>query len=147
VGSEDSGKISAIDLNAFAWSYAQKTGELQQDGTHVATGYSGSGSGKNNPEMQQVHNVGPIPQGTWTIVGPPVNTTEHGPYILSLKPAAETDTFGRSGFLMHGDSVQSPGHASQGCIVLPRPVREQVWNSGDRNLKVVAEIRSNTPEK
>jgi hypothetical protein len=64
-----------------------------------------------------------------------------------LKPAASTNTFGRSGFLMHGDSTQSPGSASQGCIIMPRPVREQVWNSGDRDLKVVPEIRSDAPEK
>jgi hypothetical protein len=147
VDSDDSNEVSVIDLEALAWSYAQKTGELQQDGKHVATGYSGAGVGKNNPEMQQVHNVGPIPQGDWTIVGPPVNTTEHGPYVLSLKPAGDTNTFGRSGFLMHGDSIQSPGSASEGCIIMPRPVREEVWNSGDRDLKVVAEIRSDAPEK
>jgi hypothetical protein len=49
------------DLNAFAWTYAQKTGELQQDGKNVATGYSGAGPGKNNPEMENIRNVGPIP--------------------------------------------------------------------------------------
>jgi hypothetical protein len=145
--SEDSSKTSALDLHALAWSYAQKTGELQQDGKHVATGYSGSGSGKNNPEMQQIRNVGPIPQGDWTIVGPPINTAEHGPYVLALKPAPDTNTFCREGFLMHGDSVQSPGAASQGCIILARTVREQVWNSDDRDLKVVAEMRSDAPEE
>jgi hypothetical protein len=144
---ENLGKIEGIDLHALAWSYAQKSGELQQDGRHVATGYSGAGRGKNNPEMQQVHNVGPIPQGDWTIAGPPVNTAEHGPYVLALKPATDTNTFGRSGFLMHGDSVQLPGSASQGCIILPRPVREEVWNSGDRDLQVVVEIRGDAPQE
>ncbi len=111
----------------------------------MATGYSGAGVGKNNPGMEKVHNVGPIPQGDWKIVGPPVNTPEHGPYVLKLKPAADTPTFGRSGFLMHGDSKQSPGNASQGCVILPRAVREQVWKSGDADLKVVAEIPAQTP--
>ena len=129
----------AGDLNALAWTYSQKTGELQQDGKPVATGYSGAGDGKNNPALENVHNVGPIPQGHWTIVGPPVNTTEHGPYVLSLKPAPETPTFGRDGFLLHGDSKESPGCASQGCIIMPRAVREQVWKSHDPELKVVAE--------
>ena len=137
----DRNKISACDLEAQAWTYAQKTGELQQDGKPVATGYSGAGPGKNNPAMQMVHNVGPIPQGDWTIAGPPVNTAEHGPYVLTLKPSPETSTFGRSGFLMHGDSKESPGCASQGCVILPRSVREEVWNSGDQNLEVVPEIR------
>lgn len=130
------------DLEAFAWTYAQRSGELEQDGQPVANGYSGCGDGKNNPEMQQVHNVGPIPRGDWTIVGPPFNTTEHGPYVLKLTPAADTSTFGRSGFLMHGDSKEAPGTASQGCVILPRSVREQVWESGDSDLKVVAEIPS-----
>lgn len=135
----------ADNIHALAWTYAQKTGELQQDGKPVATGYSGTGAGKNNPGMQQVHNVGPIPQGDWKIVGPPVNTPEHGPYVLKLKPAPDTSTFGRSGFLMHGDSRESPGNASHGCVILPRAVREQIWNSGDADLKVVAEIPDQPP--
>jgi len=132
------------DINAQSWTYSQKTGELQQDGQSVATGYSGSGPGKNNPEMQTVHNVGPIPQGDWTISGPPTNTAEHGPYVLRLNPDTATETFGRSGFLMHGDSKTAPGMASQGCVILPREVREKVWQSGDRDLEVVAEIPSNS---
>jgi hypothetical protein len=137
---ENSKEIPALDLQAFAWSYAQKTGELQQDGKPVATGYSGAGAGKNNPDMERVHNVGPIPQGEWTIAGPPIDTTTHGPYVLTLKPEPDTQTFGRSGFLMHGDSKDAPGCASQGCVIMPRPVREQVWKSGDRDLEVVAEV-------
>jgi len=129
-----------IEINSQAWTYAQRTGELQQDGQHVAMGYSGTGKGKNNPEMQSVRNVGPIPQGDWTITGPPVNTADHGPYVLRLSPKDETETFGRSGFLMHGDSKSAPGTASHGCVIMPRTVREQVWDSGDRDLQVVAEL-------
>jgi len=136
----DHKETARLDLEAQAWTYAQKSGELQHDGEPVATGYSGAGPGKNNPSMQTVHNAGPIPRGGWTILGPPVNTAEHGPYVLSLKPSPETSTFGRSGFLIHGDSKESPGCASQGCVILQRSVREEVWNSGDRNLDVVAEI-------
>jgi hypothetical protein len=119
------------------WTYAQSTGELQHDDQPVGTGYSGFDKGKNNPAMQAVANMGPIPQGEWTIVGPPVNTPAHGPYVLRLQPAAGTNTFGRSGFLMHGDSIEAPGCASHGCIIMPRPVREKVWKSGDIRLEVV----------
>jgi hypothetical protein len=136
-------KQSQIDLEALAWTYAQKTGELQQDGEHVAIGYSGAGEGKNNSDMQNVPNVGPIPRGEWTISGPPIETRDHGPYVLRLQPEAETETHGRSGFLMHGDSKAHPGTASHGCIILPRAVREQVWESGDRDLEVVADIPVN----
>jgi hypothetical protein len=132
--------IASIDLDAFSWTYAQKSGELQQDGNPVATGYSGTGAGMNNPALQNVPKVGPIPRGDWTIVGPPADTADHGPYVLKLNPADGSETFGRSGFLMHGDSKDHPGCASHGCVILPRTVREQVWNSGDRKLEVLAEI-------
>ena len=49
-------------------------------------------------------------------------------------------THGRSGLLMHGDSKEHPGSASHGCVILPRSVREEVWQSGDRDLEVVAEV-------
>lgn len=122
------------------WTYAQKTGALRQDGELVATGYSGFDEGKNNPAMQAIHDVGPIPQGDWTIEGPPINTAEHGPFVLTLKPSSGTNTFGRSGFLMHGDSIHAPGTASKGCIIMARVAREQVWNSGDRDLEVVPDL-------
>jgi hypothetical protein len=122
------------------WTYAQKTGNLLQDGKLVATGYSGGGEGKNDPSMQAVHDVGPIPQGNWTISGPPINTAEHGPFVLTLTANQGTNLFGRSGFLMHGDSVTAPGTASKGCIIMPRTAREQVWNSGDTDLEVVPEF-------
>ena len=131
---------AGIDLAGLAWTYGQKSGELQQDGKPVAAGYSGAGAGKNNPALENVPNVGPIPQGDWTISGPPVDTADHGPYVLKLNPEDDTETFGRSGFLIHGDSKEHPGCASHGCVILPRAVREQVWNSGDRTLEVRAEI-------
>ena len=128
------------DLQAQAWTFNQKTGELQQDGRHVANGYSGAGQGKNNPDLQHVRNVGPIPQGEWTVAGPPVDSAEHGPYVLRLEPSDATETFGRSGFLMHGDSKTAPGTASHGCVIMPKFVREEVWQSGDRTLEVVDEV-------
>jgi hypothetical protein len=120
------------------WTYAQKTGELLHNGQRLQTGYSGCDEGKNNPDMQAVHNLGPIPQGEWKIVGPPYNTTDHGPYVLRLEPVNGTNTFGRSGFLLHGDSNEHPGCASHGCIIMQRAAREKVWTSGDRALSVVA---------
>ena len=135
------------ELEAFAWTYAQRTGELLQDGKHVSTGYSGAGVGKNNPDMENAAEVGPIPRGEWRISGPPVNSRDHGPYVLRLKPEPNTETFGRSGFLMHGDSKEHPGSASHGCVILPRAVRESVWKSGDRELRVVAEGPDPKPEE
>jgi hypothetical protein len=98
---------------------------------------------RREPRQQQsenVPNIGPIPRGDWTVAGPPVDSKDHGPYVLKLNPAPSTETHGRSGFLMHSDSKEHPGSASHGCVILPRAVREAVWQSGDRDLEVVAEI-------
>src|ERR1035438_5538324 len=40
--------------------------------------------------------------------------------VQALTPESGTNTFGREGFLIHGDSVQNPGTASHGCIILPQ---------------------------
>lgn len=121
----------------MAWVYEQSSGKLSDDsGNHISTGYSGFGSGKNNPSSQSVHDVGPLPVGEYEI-GTPRDTQSHGPFVLPLTPAHETDTFERSGFLIHGDSIKAPGTASHGCLIFARVVRELIWNSGIHQLKVV----------
>ncbi|HTS35999.1 MAG TPA: tlde1 domain-containing protein [Candidatus Solibacter sp.] len=121
------------------WTYIQVNGQLlDDDGTVVDTGYSGCDEGKNNPSMQAVHDMGPIPQGRWTIFGPPFNTPDHGPNVLRLEPVNGTNTFGRDGFLMHGDNKDFPGTASKGCIIMGPSTRPRVWASGDHDLNVVA---------
>jgi len=143
---DDAKAFSISNINGQAWSYSQATGELKHNGEHIANGYSGSEKAKNDPKMEKVHNSGPIPHGNWEITGPPANTKEHGPYVLKLKPQEETATFGREGFLIHGDSKGLPGCASHGCIILPRATREKIWESSDRTLEVVAEPGTDNPE-
>src|SRR5271155_1098884 len=117
------------------WTYIQKTGQLFHDGESVATGYSGYNDpqtgqdGTNNPDLENVPDVGPIPVGNYTF-GTPVDTVTHGPFVLPLTPDPANQMFGRAGFLMHGDSVVAPGTASRGCIIMGRPVRGQVAASG-----------------
>lgn len=120
----------------MTWRYEQESGQLSQNGADVAIGYSGAGNGKNNPAMQDAQKIGPIPKGVYTI-GEPHDTPTHGPYVLRLTPDPSNEMCGRSGFLIHGDSVKAPGTASEGCIIMPRWVREQVWESGDLDLEVV----------
>lgn len=121
------------------WRYNQRTGQLFHDADFVANGYAGHGPGKNNPALQAYHNVGPIPVGRWTITGMIIMTSRLGPFVLVLGPAKDTETFGRTGFRIHGDSRTAPGTASEGCIILPRAVREEIWASGDRDLDVFVE--------
>lgn len=118
------------------WTYEQATGRLLHDGLCADTGYSGKGDGKNNPAMQDVRGIGPLPKGTYTI-NAPIDTHTHGPYVMWLIPDPQNDMCGRSAFGIHGDSVVHPGEASEGCMIFPRTVRERVWNSGDHTLEVV----------
>jgi len=122
------------------WTYSQSSGALlDASGNLRATGYSGHGAGLDNGAEQNVRNVGPIPRGLWSIA-PPRDSLKHGPYVLPLTPHAGTDCCGRDGFLIHGDEVAHAGEhlASLGCIILDRPTREAVWDSGDHVLRVVA---------
>lgn len=118
------------------WIYNQSNGTFSRDGELTGEGYSGFGAGKNNPALQDQRDVGPIPQGIYEI-GPPHDTTTHGPHVMSLTPADGTDTFGRGGFLIHGDSKEHPGAASHGCIILPPDLRSKISASGDSQLQVV----------
>jgi hypothetical protein len=104
----------------------------------MAIGYSGAGDDKNSTSCEDVPNKGPIPRGLYTIQGPPTDTADHGPFVLRLVPEDTNVMYGRSGFLVHGDSIQNPGCASEGCIIMPRFAREAMWNSPDHLLQVIA---------
>jgi hypothetical protein len=128
--------------------YEVTTGKFRNDaGIVLGIAYSGGDCGKshdavNNPAMQAIPFVGPIPEGQY-IIEAPVDTVTHGPYFLPLTPNPTNEMYGRSAFGIHGDSVVNPGKkmASEGCIVgLPRMIREAIWNSGDHELTVVREF-------
>jgi Protein of unknown function (DUF2778) len=119
------------------WCFSQSSGIMRRDDEVIGTAYSGFGPGRNNPAMEQVKDMGPIPQGLYEI-GEPFDTETHGPFVMRLLPIGPTYTFGRSGFLIHGDSLEFPGKASHGCIVAARRVREAVAQSGDNQLTVIA---------
>lgn len=120
------------------WIFSQSSGDILHDDELIGCGYSGSGSSKNCPADQAKHNLGPIPRGFYEIQ-PPRDTIEHGPYVLALLANQDNTMNGRGGMAIHGDSLQHPGTASQGCIILGRLIRQRIWESGDRDLHVVAE--------
>lgn len=123
------------------WIFEQ-TGFFRHGDEPRIPAYSGFSTGKNNPQAQGQVGIGPIPQGAYLVgseVDPdPLGADRHGPVALHLLPLTGTQTFGRSGFLIHGDSIEHPGQASHGCIILPRPVRERVRNSTDKLLIVLS---------
>ena len=110
------------------FAYEQKTGIMKREGSYIWTGYSGHGVGTNNVEFENVHDVGPIPRGAY-VFGKPEDHPKLGPYAVPIIPKPGTNTFGRSGFYLHGDDAEHD--ASLGCIVKsPRPAREIV-HEGD----------------
>lgn len=113
---------SSNDGEPLMYTYSQSTGELAQDGQHLATGYSGRDSGLNNPGAQQQVGVGPLPQGLYTI-GPAYDNPHTGPITLNLEPDPANQMFGRSLFRIHGDTAAMNHTASDGCIILPKVVR------------------------
>lgn len=114
------------------WLYFQRSGELlDPNGKLAGVGYSGFGEGKNRPEMEHVKAIGPIPRATYRI-GAPYNSDNVGPYALTL--ATDEKIHGRTALRIHGDNGK--GTASHGCIILPRPLREAIWESGDHTLIV-----------
>jgi hypothetical protein len=128
------------------WKYDQSAGALSRDGKPVSAGYSGKGRGKNNPSLQGVQGIGPIPAGKWRMVRC-YNSANVGPVCIEIHAIDATpgddwhDVTGRGHFRVHGDSIKAPGTASKGCIILPRPVRLSMWaaaQKGDDVIEVVA---------
>lgn len=120
------------------WTYSQSTGIFTGgQPAQVFRCYSGHGEGKNNPAMQEVPDIGPIPVGTYTI-GPLHHSAKVGPLAMCLTPAEGTNTFGRADFLIHGDAIAAPGEASHGCIIMAHTDRLWVASSPVKTLEVIA---------
>ena len=109
-------------MNPATWTYRQATGELcTADGEIVETCYSGHGKGVNNPTMEAVRSVGPIPKGLYA-VGKIQDTPNLGPRAFPLLPV-EHNALGRSGFWVHGDNTKGNRSGSHGCIIASRATR------------------------
>lgn len=102
-------------------SYAVKLGRLTFPGRIAFGLYSGHGDGLNNPEKENDKGVGPLPRGLYRIVQ--WRDDPHlGPCVAQLQQV-KGETFGRSGFYIHGDNALMNHSASDGCIIAPRDVR------------------------
>jgi hypothetical protein len=123
----------------MCWKYSQSTGKLTNPaGSVVGNGYSGHGVGLNNPAQESTPCIGPIPQGEWGIGHFFDDPGGKGYLVCRLTPVDGTETHHRAGFMIHGDNSQGDHSASEGCIILPRVLREMVHSSGDHLLRVVA---------
>lgn len=118
------------------WTYQQANGILSHDGIYEGMGWAGRGAGRNNPAMQNVPNVGPLPKGLYKI-GPAYHHPKLGPVTMNLTPAPTNEMFGRADFRIHGASEDDPENSSEGCIIQIRMVRELIDASPDKDLEVV----------
>ena len=105
--------------------YEQASGTLWiVNGGHdcpFTQGYSGRGAGRDNPALQDQKNVGPLPQGRYRLW---LRASDHFASPSFALSQEEGETFGRSGFWIHGDNQARD--ASRGCIVLDRVSRQCV---------------------
>jgi hypothetical protein len=119
--------------------YNSRTHTMTENGAPLANGnqcYSGIGEAKNNPDMEEVHGQGPTPRGMYSFGQPYDDPTGLGRLVMHLDPLPGTDTFGRSAFRIHGDSLEHPGQASHGCIIVPHDLRVHISQAHDRIMKV-----------
>lgn len=105
--------------------YVQLSGELfavNGDFTMpLGAGYAGALHGLNNPELDGVRNIGPLPEGEYRMrVYPHPRFAEPAIKLVQVKG----ETHERSGFWIHGDNAKADRSASSGCPVFSRPVRQ-----------------------
>lgn len=122
-------------LSGVPWIYEQSTGKLRWNQKLAARGYSGFGAGLNNPKLEHMRDVGPIPKGKWKI-SRPYNSKTKGPHVMALTPVGH-DALGRTEFMIHGDNAKKNKSASNGCIILGPADRKAISASGDDDLEVV----------
>ncbi len=109
------------------FTYIQSTGAILENGVMIGRGYSGHGDGLNNPAMEAVRNVGPIPAGFYRI-GPSEDRSADGKgtNVMTLTPTNGNTAHQRSGFLCHGDNKAMNHTASDGCIIAALPIRLRI---------------------
>jgi hypothetical protein len=118
-------------------------------GRYLSHGYAGRDEGKNNLAMQNVPDVGPIPLGDYEITEQ-LDLDElkarrlAGP-VMRLQAMPGTETYGRSGFLIHGDSIAAPGTGSHGCPVADKPTRFNIsaaFLTGQKLVRITSDMSS-----
>ncbi len=81
-----------------------------------------------------MRNTGPIPKGNYSI-GNACRNPKNSAVVMHLTPSGAQNVFGRSDFSIHGNNTRND--ASQGSIILWRPIGSQISTSSDRALTVV----------
>lgn len=120
--------------------YIIETGRMYLDGVLIGLCYAGNSTGLDNPDMVNMHNVGPLPPGIYSLVDiipflqaelektadslvaqqiqqRLIAEKRMGPIVFVLNPDPANEMFDRSGFRLHWDTPAATFTASDGCIV------------------------------
>jgi len=84
--------------------------------------YSGHEGALNDIHKQNIQGIGPLPAGTY-VISRIYDDPERGNHTCELLPQTTNKMYGRSGFLIHGDTTAEAHNASDGCIIAPFSVR------------------------
>lgn len=107
----------------------------QERAVHQCTCSAGKGSGRNNPSLEDVRSIGPLPRGEYVI-----REERHARFAapsFRLVPHPKNRMHGRDGFFIHG------GTNSAGCILMRYSDRCEVQHHKPDRLFVVP---GSTPE-
>lgn len=118
----------------FVWSQYAGTMTDVESGSVIGLGHAGHDAGRNNPDMEAVHAVGPLPKGFYYIE-PERSDAVLGIVSMRLTPVPENIMYGRAGFFIHAPEF------SEGCIVLQTPARCEIAEAvrkGRNILQVIA---------
>lgn len=118
------------------YTFSQSSGIHRHNGILFGSGWAGQGKGRNNPDMQNVHGIGPLPRGKYKI-GKAYHHPHLGPLTMDLTPDPSNEMFDRSDFRIHGAAFVHPELSSEGCIILPHPVRQGIDTGIDKDLEVI----------
>ena len=127
----------------MAWTYVIRTHCLYRpDGTLQSDdGWAGHDAGgvkaMNNPDCCHMRGIGPLPPGDYRM-DVAINHPHLGPVAIRLSYISG-QSFGRSGFWVHGANAAHPLLSSDGCITEMRVHREAMDADNDAVLRVVAE--------
>ncbi len=98
----------------------------ESSGITVVAGscYSGTGAGRNNPDMNGVPSVGPTPRGWWGIGAPQDIRLGRPSYRLTPDPDNSVFQTRRQpqSFLIHADNAAND--ASEGCTICEKRIRD-----------------------
>ena len=119
------------------WTYLVIAGVLSdpRDGHKWLGCYSGHDQGLDNPRLEQVQGIGPIPRGLYRI-GEFYDHPHLGPIVAQLHPVGH-NAYGRTGFFIHGDNSHGDQSASHGCIIANRLARIAVRDSKITSLMAI----------